>query len=489
MSLSPRVHTPGPLALAALAVAVVALIAVAAWQLAGGGSHPNAAPNSAAELRLAARVLDDGRTEIALQQRGDNGWGGYITPNARFLRPDAELGDWYHSSPITLADQPVGPGPLKIAMLQTIHGAAVERRRAFRLAIADINAAGGVFGQPVIGVIADFNLDKEFIVASARRLVEEDGVHAFVGPTFSSSALVITEQISIPLRIPTVSPSATSPLLTTADTGDFFFRTTPSDGQGQGLVLAEYASTRGHSRIGIVYRNDAYGRGLAEEVVRSFPGDAIALPIDHEHGVTFLPQIEQVAANGATLLMVLACSSESAIVISESLDSGRFDEFVLGDCGQSTQLFETLGAEIASRLTGTAPSFAEHNDSTRFFVRRYTETHGEPPSANITFVPSVYDAAISLALAAQAAQSTDGEAIRDQLRTISDGQGIPLTADRLPEALNALANGQAIDYSGAVSSLDWDDYGDITRFTIGIWRFTSDGAIEITEHVDVDLER
>ena len=99
----------------------------------------------------------------------------------------------------------------------------------------------------------------------------------------------------------------------------------------------------------------------------------------------------------------------------------------------------------------------------------------------------MYDATIAAALAAQAAQSTDGAAIRDQLREISNGEGISVSADRLREGLNALAQGQAVDYTGAVSSLDWDEHGDLLRFTIGIWQFGADGEIEIIRRVPVDL--
>ncbi len=373
-------------------------------------------------------------------------------------------------------------------MLQTIHGSPVERRHAFRLAIAHINEAGGVFGQPVVGVIADFNLDEEFIVASARRLVEEDGFHVFVGPTFSSSAVIIAQQVSNPLQIPTVSGSASSPLLTTADPGDFVFRTTPSDGAGQGAILADLVARRGHDQIGVLYRDDAYGRGLANEVVSAFDGDAISLPVDQVNGVSFLNEIEQVSANDASVLVVLGCWKESAAIIRESLDSGLFEQFLLGDCGQSPHLFNALGAEIATGLTGVAPAFGEHNASTTFFIERFEAMFGQAPTPNVTFVPSVYDATIALALAAQAAQSTDGVAIRDHLRAISDGQGVRLTADRLAEALAALADGRPIDYIGAVSSLDWDQFGDLTRFTIGVWEFSADGGFEVSERFEVEID-
>ena len=174
---------------------LIALVAagLAVWQTAGVDSQSDSPASASVEVHLLARRLEDGRTEVALQQRQPEGRIDRIVPDARFLPADADPERWYHSSPLPVVEQAVGPGPLKIALLQTLHGSPVERRQAFKLEMADINKAGGVFGRSVVGVIADFNLDEAFIVASTRRLVEEDGVHIFAGPTFSSSSLIISE--------------------------------------------------------------------------------------------------------------------------------------------------------------------------------------------------------------------------------------------------------------------------------------------------------
>ena len=90
-------------------------------------------------------------------------------------------------------------GPLRLGLLVNLsEGAparAVERQRAFELAIQHVNAAGGVFGQPVEFVVGDSTLDPERAVAVARRLVEEEGVHAIVGPTSSANALAVAERV------------------------------------------------------------------------------------------------------------------------------------------------------------------------------------------------------------------------------------------------------------------------------------------------------
>lgn len=61
-----------------------------------------AATSGDAEVRVNARRLADGRVEIALQQRDHDGWAERQLPAARFLAPDAEVGRWRSSSPISV---------------------------------------------------------------------------------------------------------------------------------------------------------------------------------------------------------------------------------------------------------------------------------------------------------------------------------------------------------------------------------------------------
>ena len=79
------------------------------------------------------------------------------------------------------------PQALKIGLLLDFSEGSTEkardRERAFDLAVKHINAAGGVFGRPVETVTRDSTRDPVVAVGEARRMIEEDGIHALVGPT------------------------------------------------------------------------------------------------------------------------------------------------------------------------------------------------------------------------------------------------------------------------------------------------------------------
>ena len=74
------------------------------------GARPSTTSAAQAELqvRITARLLDNGRIEFALQQRqADDDWGERLLPVRRFFPPDAEVGAWLSSSPLTLSAEAV----------------------------------------------------------------------------------------------------------------------------------------------------------------------------------------------------------------------------------------------------------------------------------------------------------------------------------------------------------------------------------------------
>ena len=273
-------------------------------------------------------------------------------------------------------------GPLRLGLMVNLsEGAparAVERQRAFELAIQHVNAAGGVFGQPVEFVVGDSTLDPEKAVAVARRLVEEEGVHAIVGPTSSANALAVAEQVSGPAGIPTVSPSATSPALALVNDGDFFFRTTLSDG-AQGPVLARVAREQGFENVGVLYRNDSYGRGA----VRVLSGclDGSDQPTCHRGGqASHLPELRQLAEGGATALVAITFESEGVVILQEALDSGLFTRFAFGDALKSPDLVQAIGGDRLGGMYGTAGASDPDNPSAASWDAAFAAEYGAPPA-------------------------------------------------------------------------------------------------------------
>lgn len=371
------------------------------------------------------------------------------------------------------------PTALKLGLLLNYTGspeASADRERAFNLAISHANAGGGVLGQPVTGITADATSDPQAAVDAARRLIEVEGVHAIVGPNASAAALPIAETVAGPAGIPMISPSATSPQLSTVPDNDFFFRTSLSDAI-QGPVLASVTRERGFDNVGLVYLNDAYGQGLATAFAQVWDGTLRSVAVEVNQ-TTYLSALRESAGAGAQALVVVAHEEQALAIVRTALDEDLFDQFVFGDAAKRLSLVLELGGARLGGMYGTAGASSPDNDATAGWEIAFIETYGALPV--LAYVKETYDATVALALAAQAAGSVEGLAIRDQLRAIGSppGQVVPGTPAGVSDGLRRLASGQMINYEGAATTLDWDDNGDLLQGYVGIWRFTPDERIE-----------
>ncbi len=381
---------------------------------------------------------------------------------------------------------PDTPTALKLGLLLNYTGspeASADRERAFHLAIRHINAGGGVLGQPVTGVTADATSDPQVAVETARHLIEIEGIHAIVGPNASSAALPIAETVAGPAGIPMISPSATSPQLTTVPDNDCFFRTSLSDAI-QGPVLADVTRERGFDNVGLVYFNDAYGQGLAAAFAQGWEGTLQAVPLEVNQTTT-LSALKESARAGAQALVVVAHEEQALAIVRTALDEGLYDQFIFGDAAKRLRLVREIGGAYLGGMYGTAGASAPDNNAAPEWESGFLEVYGALPV--LAYVKETYDATVALALAAQAAGSVEGLAIRDQLREIGGppGQVVLGTPAGVAAGLRWLAAGEAINYEGAANTLDWDDNGDLRQGYVGIWRFTQDERIEEVDTVFV----
>ena len=106
-------------------------------------------------------------------------------------------------------------------------------------------------GRTIIPVRADSTcVDSAAATAAAERLISSEGVAAIVGADCSGVTSAVANNVAVPNGVVMVSPSATSPGLSTIKDNGFFFRTSPSDAR-QGQVLAVVMKSRGVTDIAI----------------------------------------------------------------------------------------------------------------------------------------------------------------------------------------------------------------------------------------------
>jgi ABC-type branched-subunit amino acid transport system substrate-binding protein len=342
-----------------------------------------------------------------------------------------------------------------------------------QLAVKQINAAGGVLGQPIQLIKADSGTNPQVATEAATRLVNVEGVQAIVGSLSSGVTIAVAEGVAVPNKIVMISPASTSPGLSAVEDDDFLYRTVLSDA-AQGVVLADWAKEQGYKKVATFYTNNAYGKGLSDQFVKSFEekGGTITAAVSHEQEqTTYLSELQKAVAGDPEVLVAISYPVEGKIYLKEAIENKLIDKFLFVDGTKSQELVDAIGADVLEGTTGTSPSTPEKAELTTKFDADYKAEYGKDvPSA--PYVRESYDAVVAIALAAEAAKSTDPTKIRDQLRKVAGPPGtkIGAGADGVKQALTAVGAGTDIDFEGAANSDNFDANGDVLTGAIEIFK-------------------
>ena len=181
---------------------------------------------------------------------------------------------------VTTTTAPARPadGVLRIGLLlpESGEGATIGQPLidAARLAVEQINAAGGVLGRPVELETFDEGNNATTAREAIASLLERD-VDAVVGPASSTVALATLDDLLSNGKL-TCSPTATSLALDEFPSRELFFRTAPSDSL-QAAAIAEHAERTGARTAAVTYLDDAYGRPMAVDTIDALQARGLAL--------------------------------------------------------------------------------------------------------------------------------------------------------------------------------------------------------------------
>ncbi|MDF1731024.1 MAG: ABC transporter substrate-binding protein [Minwuia sp.] len=312
-------------------------------------------------------------------------------------------------------------------------------------------------GETVTPVRGDSTcVDAAAATAAAERLITSDGVAAIVGADCSGVTTAIANNVAVPNGVVMVSPSATSPALTTIDDNGYFFRVAPSDAR-QGQVLATIVKERGVKSVAISYTNNDYGKGLADAFGSSFTGmgGKVEITAAHEDGkADYSAEVAALAAAGADALVVFGYVDQGGKgIIQTSLDTGAYDMFFMADGMVGQSLIDAIGSGLTGSVA-TLPGSDSPGAAKFLEVSAAAGNDGDGP-----FRGESYDAAALIMLAIQAAGTPDRAAIQAKLMDVANAPGERIYPGELGKALKILASGGEVDYVGA-SNVELTDVGE-----------------------------
>ena len=316
------------------------------------------------------------------------------------------------------------------------------------LAIAEVNAAGNFMkgSTTVTSVRGDSTcVDAAAATAAAERLITADKVNGIMGADCSGVTTAILQNVAMANGVAMVSPSATSPALSTLEDNGLFFRTAPSDAR-QGQVVAEMLTEAGYKSAAISYTNNDYGKGLADSIQTNFEGmgGSITISASHEDGKgDYGAEVAALAQAGGDILIVAGYLDQGGKgIIQGSLDSGAFDIFFLPD----GMIGDSLPAAIGPDLDGSIGSLPGTDSPGAAKFAELAEAAG---FAAGPFAAESYDAAALILLAMQASGSSDSQVYKGSMMDVANAPGEKIYPGELAKGIKYLRQGLAIDYVGA----------------------------------------
>ncbi|MFB9151284.1 ABC transporter substrate-binding protein [Roseovarius ramblicola] len=343
---------------------------------------------------------------------------------------------------------------VKIGMMQGFTGPTESLVKPMALggemAIKEVSDSG-IFlgGREVVTVRGDSTcIDAAAATAAAERLVSSEGVHGINGATCSGATTAVLNNVVRANGIVMISPSATSPALSTIEDGGYFFRTAPSDAR-QGQIIADILERRGIGSAALTYTNNDYGKGLADAIQAAYEatGGEITAVAAHEDGkADYSAEIGTLASAGGEVLIVAGYLDQGGKgMIQAALDTGAFSKFVLPDGMVGEALTDHFGEALDGSI-GTNPGTDSPGASMLAELAEGKDFKGDDP-----YVPEAYDASAIMLLAMQAADSTDSAVYKDKVFDVANAPGEKIFPGELAKGLKILADGGEIDYVGGTA--------------------------------------
>jgi branched-chain amino acid transport system substrate-binding protein len=252
-----------------------------------------------------------------------------------------------------------------------------QAQRGAEMAVADINAAGGVLDQQVRLIPADDFCDPDQAMAAARKLIG-DGARLVVGH-YCSGASIPASKVYEEAGVLQISPGSTSPMLTEQGRSNVF-RVIGRD-DAQGIVAGNYlADNLSGKKIAILHDGTTYGRGLAEETKKQLSKRSITEAVYKSYApgkADYSAAIAELRAADISVIYVGGYHAEVALMVRAARDQGYTAQFISGDA-MATEEFTLLAGSAADGTLFTFGPDPRRNAEAKEVVERFRAEGFEP---------------------------------------------------------------------------------------------------------------
>lgn len=298
---------------------------------------------------------------------------------------------------------------------------ASQSAGGIQLAVAEINAAGGVLGRPLEANVQDDQCQPAEGVSAARRLIEVEDIRLIIGAQCSSSTLAIMPVLQ-ELEALMINTASTNPAITEqggVGGNPWIFRNNPPD-SAFAPAMAKIMADQGVEKLAVVAVNDDLGRGAAEEFRKALQVHGSDITFEHffsrEGQLDFSSALTEIRESDADAILFVGTIDPGLPFLRQYRELGLTQPLYSRGLSLTKQLFDEAG-DVANGLHSTEPYYVEiDSPENQRFIEAFRAMHDMDP---VYQAYTAYEAVYLYAAAIEAAGSTEPEAVQAALESVT----------------------------------------------------------------------
>jgi branched-chain amino acid transport system substrate-binding protein len=355
-------------------------------------------------------------------------------------------------------------GTFRIGTLCPITGAGSPfgsgMQKSIEALVAEVNAAGGAGGRKLELFSEDGQTKPDAAVLAAKKLIEVNKVQAILG-TWSSGVTLAVMPLTDAAGIIQMNCSG-APSISTLDTKDLVWRFQATNDRF-GQAFAVIAEKRGYKRPATMAFNNASGIGNADGFKKAWEkkgGKVVAGVVYEPNRPSYRTELQQVLAQKPDVIVTGSYLPDSTIILREWYQSGQPTQWIMPGWAANPDLVKAVGNEVVEGLISVDSVSNENARSYKAYSDAYQKAAGKEGSTNV-YAAMTWDMVMCLALAMEAAgRGATVAQINAKIRDVANPEGTKVFT--FAEGKKLLGEKKKINYEGASSRLDFDQYGDVT---------------------------
>jgi branched-chain amino acid transport system substrate-binding protein len=285
---------------------------------------------------------------------------------------------------------------------------------AARIAVDEINSAGGIKGRMIELIEEDGKCEATTALNAARKLIDVNKVDYILGGHCSTETITIAP-VAEKKRVIMLASISTSPAIT--NLGDYVFRTSPISTQ-QSEIVARYAINNNIKKVGVIYEIKDYPKPIADAFKKSFEelGGQVSVfdgfsPEEND----FRSILSRMKEANVEAIFISPQAPEKASLIIKQINELGLNVKIFGNeqVGSKTTI-DAVGNSAIEGLVFGEPKFDVNDPITKEFIEKYNSRYGTNGLPLGIWTAECYDAVHILADAIDASDD-DVEKIKEYL--------------------------------------------------------------------------